>query len=228
MLICLSNSFKAIMCGRQCCLQQPMIIIWSDLRFSYERDRIFVEQQEPHGINCNLTLLFSLIQAQACAEAKVTLISPFVGRILDWYKKEKPEEVGTGRDDPGVKSVYRIFELYRKQGFNTQVMGASFRNVDEILALAGIDLLTISPDLMDQLKSMSGDVVKRYLDRNAKEGPCRVEPFLGPLDKSLFQYHLDEDQMASDKLDEGIQNFASDAIKLETMLCEMLTQKSLK
>src|SRR5262245_6647231 len=157
------------------------------------------ERLERQGIHCNLTLLFSFAQAVACAEAGVTLISPFVGRIYDWYKKELGRDIPADQD-PGVASVTRIYNYYKKYGYATQVMGASFRNVSQILYLAGCDLLTISPALMNELQAMP-TMVERHLDADAARGV--KEPQLH-LDEKAFRWLHNEDAMASDKLSEGI------------------------
>lgn len=175
-------------------------------------------QLEREGIHCNLTLLFCFPQAVACGEAKVTLISPFVGRIYDWYKKQAgaswDEAAKAGPNDPGVKSVTRIYNHYKHFGIRTEVMGASFRNVGQILALAGCDLLTISPELLAQLQASEG-AVRRALDpSNAKAMMLDKAQF----DEPQFRYALNEDVMASDKLAEGIRLFAADAIKLEKVI----------
>jgi transaldolase len=169
------------------------------------------EQLEKEGIHCNLTLLFSFAQAVACAEAKVTLISPFVGRIYDWYKKN-----GGGKDipednDPGVVSVTRIFNYYKKYGYKTQVMGASFRNINQIVRLAGSDLLTISPDLLDKLETTDG-TMERALDPE-KANSVKEEKL--HMDEKTFRWMHNEDAMATEKLGEGIRKFASDARHLE-------------
>ena len=176
---------------------------------------------EEEGIHCNLTLLFSFAQAVACAEAGVTLISPFVGRIYDWYKKE-----GGGKDippdqDPGVASVTRIYNYYKKYGYKTQVMGASFRNVNQIIRLAGCDLLTISPDLLDQLEKSEG-IMERKLDpekaKASKEERLR-------LTESAFRWMHNEDAMATDKLAEGIRKFNSDAGHLQEYALSQVAEK---
>ena len=175
-------------------------------------------QLEREGIHCNLTLLFSFPQAVACGEAGVTLISPFVGRIYDWYKKQAgaqwDEAAMAGGNDPGVQSVRRIYNHYKHFGIGTEVMGASFRNIGQILALAGCDLLTISPELLAQLQA--GDApVTRALD------PGRAKAMdLQPVryDEAAFRYALNDDAMASDKLAEGIRLFAADAIRLEKLI----------
>jgi transaldolase len=169
------------------------------------------ERLEKEGIHCNLTLLFSFAQAVACAEAKVTLISPFVGRIYDWYKKEKGGAEIPPDQDPGVASVTRIFNYYKKFGYKTQVMGASFRNVNQIVRLAGSDLLTISPDLLEKLEKTEGTVEHMLDPSKAKTSP---EERLH-LDEKTFRWMHNEDAMGTDKLAEGIRNFNADARRLE-------------
>ena len=169
---------------------------------------------EKDGIRCNLTLLFSLCQAIACAEAGVQLISPFVGRIYDWYKKATGTEY-TGADDPGVQSVKRIYQYYRKFGYKTEVMGASFRNTSQILELAGCDLLTISPDLLQKLADTQGTVERKLVaDANAE-----IQKIA--LDEKTFRFMLNEDAMATEKLAEGIRAFCADSGKLKKMIEEM-------
>ena len=169
---------------------------------------------EKEGIHCNLTLLFSLCQAVACAEAGVQLISPFVGRIYDWYKKSTGNEY-TGADDPGVQSVKRIYQYYRKFGYKTEVMGASFRNTSQILELAGCDLLTISPDLLQKLAD-SDAPVERKLTHDANADIARID-----IDEKTFRFMLNEDAMGTEKLAEGIRAFVADSIKLKKMFAEM-------
>ncbi|XP_068627650.1 probable transaldolase [Battus philenor] len=178
------------------------------------------ELEKKHGIHCNLTLLFSLYQAIACAEANVTLISPFVGRILDWFK-EHTKNTYEAKDDPGVLSVTRVYNYYKKFGYNTQVMGASFRNTGEIRELAGCDLLTISPKLLQELAN-SEEPLKRALDPKvaAKSDIEKIS-----LTEAQFRWHLNEDQMATDKLSEGIRKFAADTRKLESLIKSMLAKK---
>ncbi|MCS0632637.1 transaldolase [Telluria mixta] len=169
---------------------------------------------EKDGIRCNLTLLFSLCQAVACAEAGVQLISPFVGRIYDWYKKSTGTDY-QGADDPGVQSVKRIYQYYRKFGYKTEVMGASFRNTSQILELAGCDLLTISPDLLQKLADTEGTVERKLVaDANAD-----IEKIA--LDEKTFRFMLNEDAMATEKLAEGIRAFCADSGKLKKMIEEM-------
>jgi len=169
---------------------------------------------EKDGIHCNLTLLFSLVQAVACAEAGVKLISPFVGRIYDWYKKSTGTDY-QGADDPGVQSVKRIYQYYRTFGFDTEVMGASFRNTSQILELAGCDLLTISPDLLQKLADTDG-TVERKLTADAGADVERIA-----VDEKSFRFLLNEDAMATEKLAEGIRAFCADSAKLKKMIEEM-------
>jgi len=175
------------------------------------------EQLEREGIHCNLTLLFSFAQAVACAEAGVTLISPFVGRILDWYKKSTGRSSYPGPEDPGVVSVSQIFNYYKTYGYKTEVMGASFRNVEEIIELAGCDLLTISPALLDQLRNSEGELVRKL---NAFD-PAPAEAQLH-LDAASFAAMHGADPMASEKLDEGIRGFSKAIETLEAQLAHRL------
>ena len=177
------------------------------------------EQLEREGIHCNLTLLFGFAQAVACAEAGVTLISPFVGRILDWYKKTTGRDSYPGAEDPGVLSVSRIFNYYKTYGYRTEVMGASFRNTDEIIELAGCDLLTIAPSLMDQLRSTDG-TLERRLDA-AAPGPTEERI---SLDEAGFRSLMAGDAMASEKLDEGIRGFSKAIETLEAQLAHRLAE----
>ncbi|MFO7747016.1 MAG: transaldolase [Orrella sp.] len=173
---------------------------------------------ERQGIHCNLTLLFSLTQAVACADAGVTLISPFVGRIYDWHKKMAgnawDETAQAGPNDPGVQSVARIYAYYKTHGINTEIMGASFRNTGQILALAGCDLLTISPELLAELDGTQGDLPVRLTSEFAT---TQDTPAL-TLSESVFRFRMNEDAMASDKLAEGIRVFVKDSNKLDTLL----------
>lgn len=175
-------------------------------------------QLESQGIHTNLTLLFSFSQAVACGQAKVQLISPFVGRIYDWYKKQAgaawDEAAMAGANDPGVRSVRRIFEHYKRFGIATEVMGASFRNVGQIIALAGCDLLTIAPELLAQL-TQSEAPVARALDAQAAR--ALDLPFV-QYDEAAFRYALNEDAMATEKLAEGIRAFAADTVRLEQLI----------
>jgi transaldolase len=177
------------------------------------------EQLEKEGIHCNLTLLFSFAQAVACAEAGVTLISPFVGRILDWYKKSTGRDSYPGPEDPGVVSVTQIFNYFKTYGYKTEVMGASFRNTDEIIELAGCDLLTISPALLDELRCTEG-VLERKL--NAFD-PAPTEAQIH-LDEAGFRAMLANDAMATDKLDEGIRGFCKAIETLEAQLAHRLAE----
>jgi transaldolase len=173
---------------------------------------------EKEGCRCNLTLLFSFAQAIACAEAGVFLISPFVGRIFDWYKKAEGVESYGFDDDPGVKSVRRIYAYYKKYGYTTVVMGASFRNTDEIKALAGCDLLTISPNLLEEMNNDNRELTQILsADYAEKCEDAKIE-----LDEKTFRWMLNEDAMATEKLAEGIRGFTADLIKLEDMIKEQL------
>ncbi|MBH9575991.1 transaldolase [Inhella proteolytica] len=171
---------------------------------------------ERDGIHCNLTLLFAFCQAVACGAAGITLISPFVGRIYDWYKKSAGaawvEAEHAGANDPGVRSVARIYRYFKQHGIDTEVMGASFRNVGQIQALAGCDLLTIAPELLAQLQALEQPLV-----RQLEAGPEAVEPAVH-FDEAGFRYALNEDAMATEKLAEGIRLFAADAVKLERLI----------
>jgi transaldolase len=177
------------------------------------------EVLEKEGIHCNLTLLFGLHQAIACAEAGVTLISPFVGRILDWYKKDTGKDY-QGADDPGVQSVTTIFNYYKKFGYKTVVMGASFRNIGEIKELAGSDLLTISPQLLGELASTEGDL-PRKLDPEAAK---KLDIQKITVDHETFIKMHAEDRMATDKLKEGIEGFSAALEKLEALLAKRITE----
>jgi transaldolase len=196
-----------------------------------QRDRVLIKiastwegiqaarELEQDGIRCNLTLLFSFAQARACGDAGVRLISPFVGRIYDWHKKSAgaqwDEAASAGVNDPGVQSVTRIYDYYKQHGVRTEVMGASFRNVGQILALAGCDLLTISPDLLAQLQAADGvahPVAPRLV------APAHANAAEPPLSEAAFRYALNEDAMATEKLAEGIRLFAADAGKLDALI----------
>jgi transaldolase len=175
------------------------------------------EVLEKEGIHCNLTLLFGLHQAIAAAEAGVTLISPFVGRILDWYKKDTGKDFH-GADDPGVQSVTKVYNYYKKFGYKTQVMGASFRNIGEITELAGSDLLTISPQLLAELEKTEGELPRKLDPQIAqKQSIDKIT-----VDKATFDRMHAEDRMATDKLKEGIDGFSAALVKLETLLAARL------
>lgn len=179
------------------------------------------ELERDEQIHCNLTLLFGFCQAVACAEAGVTLISPFVGRILDWYKKSTGKTF-EGDQDPGVQSVKKIFSYYKQHGYKTIVMGASFRNTGEIKALAGVDFLTISPNLLEELKNDYSDVPKR-LDAEAEMSSSNKQPKVSYVDNEPeFRWTLLQDQMAFDKLHEGIKKFAEDGETLKSLLRQKL------
>ncbi|KAH9525255.1 Transaldolase [Bulinus truncatus] len=172
------------------------------------------------GIHCNMTLIFNFYQAVACADAGATLISPFVGRILDWFVSNTDTKTFEPLEDPGVKSVTKIYNYYKKFGLKTVVMGASFRNTGEILGLAGCDLLTISPALLDKL-SQSVETVEKYLDA---EKAKTLDISKVTVTEPVFRWQMNEDQMATDKLSDGIRKFAADANKLENVLREKLAQ----
>lgn len=172
------------------------------------------KQLESEGIHCNMTLLFSMPQAIHCAKSNATLISPFVGRILDWYKKSEGVSGYAPAEDPGVRSVTQIYNYFKKFGYKTQVMGASFRNKEEILELAGCDLLTISPQFLSELQQAYGPVERKLDPAIAKKD--NIEEI--PLDEKTFRFLLNEDAMATEKLAEGIRVFAKDAQKLQNIL----------
>lgn len=193
----------------------------------YGRDRVLIkiastwegiraaEILEREGIHCNLTLLFALPQAIACAEAKVQLISPFVGRIYDWYKKSTGIDY-TGADDPGVQSVKRIYQYYRKFGYKAEVMGASFRNTSQILELAGCDLLTIAPDLLQKLADTDAPVERKL----GGDAPAATIDKVS-IDEKTFRFMMNEDAMATEKLAEGIRAFCADSGKLKQMIAAL-------
>ncbi len=173
---------------------------------------------EKEGIHCNMTLLFSMPQAIACAEAKATLISPFVGRILDWYKKNDNVSGYAPTEDPGVRSVTQIYDYFKKFDYLTQIMGASFRNADEIIELAGCDLLTIAPPLLEELSKAEGTVARKLDPVHAKSLPLEKIH----MDEKTFRLMLNENAMATEKLSEGIRKFAEDAVKLENTILATL------
>ncbi|WP_447528317.1 transaldolase [Vreelandella sp. TE19] len=175
-------------------------------------------QLERDGIRTNLTLLFGFAQAQACADAGATLISPFVGRILDWHKAQTPDGDFSGDNDPGVASVKRIYEYYKAQGYATIVMGASFRNVDEIKSLAGCDRLTISPALLNELDEQHGELTRKLTPQSASS---EAKP---PLSEADFRWETNVDEMTHDKLAEGIRKFMADQKKLEALLADLRQQ----
>jgi transaldolase len=177
------------------------------------------EVLEKEGIHCNLTLLFGMHQAVACAEAGVTLISPFVGRILDWYKKDTGKDY-QGADDPGVQSVTSIYDYLKHFGYKTQVMGASFRNLGEIRELAGCDLLTISPQFLGELESTQAELPRKLDPEKAKA--MKIDKI--PMDEATFERMHAEDRMAHDKLSEGIEGFSSALTNLENLLAKRLCQ----
>jgi transaldolase len=178
------------------------------------------EVLEKEGIHCNMTLLFGLHQAVACAEAKVTLISPFVGRILDWHKKNDPDQNYDGANDPGVKSVTEIYHYYKKFGYKTVVMGASFRNTEEIKQIAGCDLLTIAPKLLEELLNTEGTLERKLDPESSKQDP--IEKIV--VDKATFDKMHAADKMAHDKLKEGIDGFSKALEELEQLLAKRVAE----
>ncbi|RBP52731.1 transaldolase [Arenicella xantha] len=194
-----------------------------------EKDRILIkiastwegikaaEQLEKEGINCNLTLLFSFAQAVACAEAGVFLVSPFVGRIMDWYKANGGKEQYEPMEDPGVISVTRIYNYYKQHGYKTIVMGASFRNTGEIEALAGCDYLTIGPNYLEQLRNDEGELVQRLSADATGDAQAKLS-----LDEATFRWMQNDDAMATEKLAQGIRAFAVDQVKLEQLIAPKL------
>ncbi len=172
------------------------------------------QRLEKEGIHCNMTLMFGMAQAIACADAKATLISPFVGRILDWFKKSEGVEGYPPEKDPGVLSVTQIFHYFKKFDYQTQVMGASFRNKEQILELSGCDLLTISPHLLEEIRNEEGVLPQKLSGDHSKELP--IEKI--DVDEKLFRWMLNENAMATEKLSEGIRKFAADSVKLEKMI----------
>ncbi len=205
---------------------QALIALYEEM--GVNRDRVLIKlastweggvaakELEKMGIHCNMTLLFSLVQAIHCADSQATLLSPFVGRILDWYKKNEGVQGYAPAEDPGVKSVTQIYNYFKKYGYQTQIMGASFRNKEEILELAGCDLLTIAPPLLEELAKAEGDVLRRLDPDKAKQMDI---PRL-TINEKMFRLMLNEDAMATEKLAEGIRQFAKAAIQLEKTLCE--------
>lgn len=176
---------------------------------------------EKEGIHCNLTLLFGFCQAVACAEAGVTLISPFVGRILDWFKQNKPDGNYDGANDPGVQSVQKIYNYYKQHGYKTIVMGASFRTTDEIKNLAGCDFLTISPGLLEKLQNEQGSLERKLTPESAKKADA-MDKVSFVDNQAEFQWQLLQDQMAFDKLHQGIYKFAEDAETMKGIIAKKL------
>ncbi|CAF2335529.1 unnamed protein product [Rotaria sp. Silwood2] len=184
--------------------------------------------EDQYGIHCNMTLIFSFAQALACADSHVTLISPFVGRIYDWYVEKKGKREYEIDEDPGVVSVTRIYNYYKQNNIKTVVMGASFRNTKQILGLSGCDLLTISPKLLDELasqKTSDNEQIKVYLNKEQCEKKVHENKKHEKLDEKTFRWMLNEDEMAHDKLSDGIRKFATDAKKLEELIRSRIQQK---
>jgi transaldolase len=215
----------------QATIEKARSIIAQYEKAGVKRDRILIkiastwegikaaEALEKEGIHCNLTLLFGLHQAIACAEAGVTLVSPFVGRILDWYKKSTGKEY-SATEDPGVQSVTTIYNYFKKFGYKTEIMGASFRNIGEITELAGCDLLTISPQLLGELSSTKGELPRKLDPEKAKS----MDVAKIPMDKENFERMHAADKMATDKLKEGIEGFTKSLVSLEDLLKKRLAR----
>jgi len=211
---------------------QRLIHLYSEMGISKERILIKLSStwegiqagkilESEHGIHCNMTLIFSFPQAVACAEAGVTLISPFVGRIFDWFVQNTGKKTFEPLEDPGVKSVTQIYNYYKKFGYKTVVMGASFRNVDQVKALAGCDLLTVSPALLEDLSVSTDEVQKNLCETIAKKHDLDKVT----LDEKAFRWQLNEDQMATEKLSDGIRKFAADSVKLENIIKQRLAKQ---
>ncbi|GAA6152218.1 transaldolase [Pseudoteredinibacter isoporae] len=212
---------------RQATVSKAKQLIEQYAKFDVNPDRVLIKiastwegiqaarELEAEGIQCNLTLLFSFAQARACADAGVTLISPFVGRILDWYKQQNPDQDFNGANDPGVQSVSRIYNYYKQHGYGTIVMGASFRNTLEIEELAGCDRLTISPGLLESLSQDHSALERRLIDDH--QNTLDKEPALS---EAQFRFESNQDAMATEKLAEGIRNFILDQEKLEALLAQ--------
>lgn len=213
----IAKALKLISLYEEMGISKERILI--KLSSTWEGIQAAKELESKHGVHCNLTLLFAFAQAIACAEAEVTLISPFVGRIFDYYATKTGQSYGK-LDDPGVQSVTNIYNYYKKFGYKTEVMGASFRNVNEILGLVGCDLLTISPKLLEQLDNMT-DAAEVTLDAKEASSRCAYKEPLH-LDEATFRWMMNEDPMATEKLSDGIRKFAVDSRTLECMLKERL------
>ena len=211
--MCVSRARKLIQLYQQNGIDPSRILI--KLAATWEGIRA-AEELEQSGINCNLTLLFSFAQARACAEAGVFLISPFVGRIYDWYQKNAPQATYVAQNDPGVKSVREIYQYYKAHGYETVVMGASFRRIEQIQALAGCDRLTISPALLDELAACDAPMTRQL------NPGCVSENRPSPMSQAEFLWQHHQDPMAVEKLAEGIRLFAVDQLKLENMIRDML------
>uniref|UniRef100_A0A8C5DKC4 Transaldolase n=1 Tax=Gouania willdenowi TaxID=441366 RepID=A0A8C5DKC4_GOUWI len=203
-----SKALKLIALYEEAGISKERVLI--KLSSTWEGIQAGRDLEEKHGVHCNMTLLFSFAQAVACAEAKVTLISPFVGRILDWHKENTEKKSYEPHEDPGVVSVTKIYNYYKKFGYSTVVMGASFRNTGEVKALAGCDLLTISPSLLAEL-SQDHSIVTQALTKACELTKVHLE-------QKDFLWQHNEDRMAVEKLSDGIRKFAADAIKLESMI----------
>ncbi|XP_061526322.1 transaldolase [Phycodurus eques] len=212
----LAKALRLIALYKEAGISKERVLI--KLSSTWEGIQAGKELEDKHGVHCNMTLLFSFAQAVACAEANVTLISPFVGRILDWYKENTDRKTYEPHEDPGVQSVTKIYNYYKKFGYSTVVMGASFRNTGQVKALCGCDLLTISPGLLAEL-SQDHSTVTQTLNVEAAKS-CNLQKV--HMDEKEFRWQHNEDRMAVEKLSDGIRKFAADAIKLETMIKEKM------
>ena len=208
---------KSVQLYKEMGIDKSRILI--KLASTWEGIRAAKVLQAEHGINCNLTLMFSLPQAIGAAEAGAFLISPFVGRILDWYKANTKKEYGA-EDDPGVKSVHQIYNYYKKFGYKTIVMGASFRNLGEITELAGCDYLTIAPNLLEQLYNSEDSVPQKLKSSDAQSMNIDKKSYIN--DEASFRFDFNEETMAVHKLSEGISKFAADAVTLKGILKEKI------
>lgn len=208
----IAKALKIIELYKEAGIDKSRILV--KIAATYEGIEAAAVLEKDHGISCNLTLIFSIAQAIACAEGGITLISPFVGRIMDWYKKTEGVSGYAPSDDPGVKSVTSIYNYYKKYGYKTIVMGASFRNTDEITELAGCDRLTIAPGLLEKLDASTDTVQEKLSEESAKETDiAKID-----MNEKVFRWMMNEDAMATEKLAEGIRNFGKDIEKLEAIV----------
>eukprot|EP00815_Leptocylindrus_aporus_P011746 CAMPEP_0116065936 /NCGR_PEP_ID=MMETSP0322-20121206/10080_1 /TAXON_ID=163516 /ORGANISM="Leptocylindrus danicus var. apora, Strain B651" /LENGTH=321 /DNA_ID=CAMNT_0003552387 /DNA_START=84 /DNA_END=1049 /DNA_ORIENTATION=- len=208
----IAKALKIIELYKEAGIDKSRILV--KIAATYEGIEAAAVLEKDHGISCNLTLIFSIAQAIACAEGGITLISPFVGRIMDWYKKSEGVSGYAPSDDPGVKSVTSIYNYYKKYGYKTIVMGASFRNTDEITELAGCDRLTIAPGLLEKLDASTDTVQEKLSEESAKETDiAKID-----MNEKVFRWMMNEDAMATEKLAEGIRNFGKDIEKLEAIV----------
>lgn len=208
----IAKALKIIELYKEAGIDKSRILV--KIAATYEGIEAAAVLEKDYGISCNLTLIFSIAQAIACAEGGITLISPFVGRIMDWHKKSEGVSGYAPSDDPGVKSVTSIYNYYKKYGYKTIVMGASFRNTDEITELAGCDRLTIAPGLLEKLDASTDAVQEKLSEESAKETDiAKID-----MNEKVFRWMMNEDAMATEKLAEGIRNFGKDIVKLEAIV----------